>query len=148
MRRAHRALYRGEKFLRLVRARSDDVEDFRGRAVLLRAARAVAGGSRRSRGQRFWEGSAAAAADGIRSRGAEADLDLAGRQRGIKVVILRCLRSKPRRMTETQSSFEARRRRLALQDDELGKKECHCSKSEISRLASMTVKSFTGFRSS
>ena len=35
MRRAHRALYRGEEFLRRVRARGDHLEDFRGHAVLL-----------------------------------------------------------------------------------------------------------------
>src|SRR5260370_24561872 len=81
MRRAHRALYRGEESLRLFGAGGDHVEDFRGRAVLLRAARAVAGRSRRPRGQWFCQGRAAATADGIRGRGAEADLDLAGRQR-------------------------------------------------------------------
>ena len=42
MRRAHRALRRGQEFLGAVRARGDHVEDFRGRAVLLRAARPVA----------------------------------------------------------------------------------------------------------
>ena len=42
MRRAHRALYRGQEFLGAVRARGDHLEDFRGRAVLLRAARPVA----------------------------------------------------------------------------------------------------------
>ena len=40
MRRAYRALYRGQEFLGAVRARGDHLEDFRGRAVLLRAARA------------------------------------------------------------------------------------------------------------
>ena len=58
-----------------VRARSDHLEDFRGRAVLLRAARALPGRSRRPRRQRFCQGRAAATADGVRGRGAEADLD-------------------------------------------------------------------------
>ena len=62
-----------------VRARSDDVEDLRGRAVLLRPARPQPGRSRRPRGQRLREGRAAATADGIRGGSAEADLDLAGR---------------------------------------------------------------------
>ena len=75
MRRAHRALYRGEEFVGDVRARGDDVEDFRGRAVLLHPARAQPGGSRRPRRQWLREGRAAAAADGVRGRGAEADLD-------------------------------------------------------------------------
>src|ERR1700676_444697 len=79
MRRAHRALYRGQELLGAVRARGDHLENFRGRVVLLRAARAVAGGGRWPRRQRLRQGRAAATADGIRSRGAEADLDLAGR---------------------------------------------------------------------
>ena len=41
MRRPHRALYRGQEFLRAVRARGHHLEDLRGRAVLLRAARPV-----------------------------------------------------------------------------------------------------------
>ena len=79
MRRAHRALCRGEEFVGAVRARGNHVEDFRGRAVLLRAARTVAGRGRRPRGQRLCQGRAAAATDGIRGRGAETDLDLARR---------------------------------------------------------------------
>ena len=39
VRRPHRALYRGEEFLDRVRARGDDLEDLRGQAVLLPAAR-------------------------------------------------------------------------------------------------------------
>ena len=66
MRRAHGAVYRGEEFLGAVRARGDHLEDLRGRAVLLRAARALPGRSRRPRGQRFRQGRAAATADGIR----------------------------------------------------------------------------------
>ena len=50
MRRAHRALYRGQEFFGAVRARSHHVEDFRGRAVLLRAARA----ERRKRRSASW----------------------------------------------------------------------------------------------
>jgi hypothetical protein len=78
MRRPHRALYRGQEFVGAVRARGHHLEDFRGRAVLLRAARAEPGRSRRPCGQRFRQGRAAATADGIRGRGTEADLDLAG----------------------------------------------------------------------
>ena len=58
-----------------LRARGHHLEDFRGRAVLLRPARASPGRSRRPRRQRVRQGRAAAAADGIRGRGAEADLD-------------------------------------------------------------------------
>src|SRR4051794_27357146 len=83
MRRAHRALCGSQELVGDVRARSDDVEDFRGRAVLLRAARAQPGRSRRPRGQRFCQGRAAATADGVCGGSAEADLDLAGRQRRV-----------------------------------------------------------------
>src|SRR4051794_9483424 len=79
MRRAHRALYRGEEFVGAVRARSHHVEDFRGRAVLLRAAGLEPGRGGRPCRQRLCQGRAAAAADGVRGRGAEADFDLAGR---------------------------------------------------------------------
>src|SRR4051812_39707660 len=75
MRRAYRALYRGEELVGAVRARGHHVENFRRRAVLLRATRPVAGGGGGPRRQRFRQGRAAAAADGIRSRGAEADFD-------------------------------------------------------------------------
>src|ERR1700730_7666242 len=85
MRRAHRALYRGEELFGAVRARGDHVEDIRGRAVLLRAARAVAGRGRRPGGQRLCEGRAAATSDGVCGGGAEADLDFAGRQRWVMV---------------------------------------------------------------
>ena len=47
VRRAHRALHRGEECLRRVRARGDDLEDLRRPAVLLPAARAVARRRRR-----------------------------------------------------------------------------------------------------
>ena len=50
VRRAYRALYRGEEFLRGVRARGDHLENFRGDAVLLHATRPL--GRRRRR--RSW----------------------------------------------------------------------------------------------
>src|SRR3954449_7737102 len=81
MRRAYGALYRGEKFFRAVRARGHHVEDFGGRAVLLRAARAVAGRGGRPGRKRLCKRRAAAVADGVCGRGAEADLDLAGGER-------------------------------------------------------------------
>ena len=74
VRRAHGALYRGEELRDRVRARGDDLEDFRRDAVLLPAARAVGGGGDRAGRQRLRQGRAAAAADGVRGRGAEADL--------------------------------------------------------------------------
>ena len=64
-----------------VRARGDHLEDFRGHAVLLPPARADGGRGDRARGQRLRQGRAAAAADGIRGGSAEADFDLARRQR-------------------------------------------------------------------
>ncbi len=66
MRRAHRALHRGQEFLGAVRARSHHLEDFGRRAVLLRAARPFPGRSRRPRRQRLRQGRAAATADGVR----------------------------------------------------------------------------------
>jgi len=66
MRRAHRALCGSQEFIGAVRARSHHLEDFRGRVVLLRAARAFAGRSRRPCGQWLCQGRAAATADGIR----------------------------------------------------------------------------------
>ena len=77
------ALYRGEEFLRHFRARGDHLENLRGHAVLLPPARHVGGRSDRACGQRLRQGRAATVADGIRGRGAEADLDLARRQRGL-----------------------------------------------------------------
>ena len=77
---AHTVPYhRGEEFVRRVRARSDDLEDFRGHAVLLPSARAFRRRGDRARRQRLREGRAAAAADGIRGRGAETDFDQPGR---------------------------------------------------------------------
>ena len=81
-----------------VRARSDDVEDFRGRAVLLRPARPQPGRSRRPRGQRLREGRAAATADGVRGGSAEADLDLAGRVGWIGLILRRPRKRPSRRM--------------------------------------------------
>ena len=75
LRRPHRALYRGEEFLRGVRARGDHLEDLRGDAVLLPPARPVGRGGGGAGGQRLRQGRAAAASDGVRGRGAEADLD-------------------------------------------------------------------------
>ena len=66
-----------------VRARGDDVEDLRGPAVLLPAARPVGRGGDGADRQRLRQGRAAAAADGVRGRGAEADLDLARRLGGL-----------------------------------------------------------------
>ena len=73
VRRAHRALHRGEELLDGVRARGDHLEDLRGHAVLLPPARPHRRGGDRARGQRLRQGRAAAAADGVRRRGAEAD---------------------------------------------------------------------------
>ncbi len=84
VRRAHGALYRGEEFCCRLRARGDHLENLRGHAVLLPPARHVGGGGDRARRQRLRQGRAAAIADGIRGRGAETDLDLARRQRGLR----------------------------------------------------------------
>src|ERR1700732_4129352 len=94
MRRAYRALCRGQEFLGAVRARGHDVEDFGRRAVLLRAAGLKPGRGGRPRGQRLCQGCAAATADGIRGGGPEADLDLVGGQRGM-MLSLRAQRSNP-----------------------------------------------------
>ena len=73
VRRAHRAVHRGEEFLDRVRARGDHLEDLRGHAVLLPPARAFRRGGDRARGEWLRQGCAAAPAHGIRRRGAEAD---------------------------------------------------------------------------
>ena len=75
LRRAHRALYRSQEFLRRVRARGHDLEDLRGHAVLLPSARHVGRGSDGVGRQRLRQGCAAAVANGIRGRGAKADFD-------------------------------------------------------------------------
>ena len=84
MRRAYGALYRGQELEDGVRARGHDLEDFGRDAVLLPATRAFGGGGGRAGRQRLRQGRAAATADGIRGRGAEADLDLAGRKRWLE----------------------------------------------------------------
>ncbi len=82
LRRAHRALYRGQEPDRADRARSDDVEDQRGPIVLRDEPRP----RRRKRGradrQRLCARGAEAAADGVRGRGAEAAGDFVGRSVG------------------------------------------------------------------
>src|SRR6516225_3725434 len=93
MRRAHRALYRGEELVGDLRARGDDLENLRGRPVLLHPARPQPGGGGRPRRQWLRQGCAAAAADGVRGRGTEADLDLA---RGIGWINARRRRSDKR----------------------------------------------------
>ena len=85
VRRAHRALHRGQEFERAFRARSDDVEDFRRHAVLLPPARAFFGRSHRSGRQRLRPRRAAALADGVHGRDAEADRDFARRQRRLRI---------------------------------------------------------------
>src|SRR5262249_22234981 len=89
-RRSYRAVYRGEELFRRIRARGHHLEDFRGHAVLLPAAGPVGGGGGGAGGQWLRQGRAAAAADGIRRRGAEADLDQPRRQRGIKGIPWKC----------------------------------------------------------
>src|SRR4029453_18091124 len=81
-----------------LRARSDDLEDLRGRAVLLHPARPQPGGSRRPARKRLWEGRAAATADGIRGGSAEADLDLARRIGRIDLILRRPRKRSSRRM--------------------------------------------------
>ncbi len=56
VRRTHRALYRGQELVGIVRARGDHLEDLRGHAVLLRAAGPVAGRSRGAGRQRLRQG--------------------------------------------------------------------------------------------
>ena len=76
---AYRALYRSEERDRPVRARGDHLEDFRGPALLLPAARHPGRGGDRADRQRLRQGSHSGVADGIRRRGAEADRHLARR---------------------------------------------------------------------
>jgi SUF system FeS cluster assembly, SufBD/SufBD protein N-terminal region len=80
---AYRALHRSQERLDVVRARGEHVEDLRGHAVLLPAARPVGGGSHRARRQWFRQGRAAALADGVRGRGAEADRNQPRGERGV-----------------------------------------------------------------
>ncbi len=83
MRRAHRALYRGEEFLGTVRARGDDVENLRRPDVLCDVARAIGGGGGGADRQRLRPRRAAAIADGVYGRDAEADRHLARRIGGL-----------------------------------------------------------------
>ncbi len=130
LRRAHRALCRGQEFVGAVRARGDHVEDIGRRAVLLCAARAVAGRGCRPRGQRLCQGRAAAVADGIRGRGAEADHDLAGR-------IGRLARARSRRGLVI----------APLHNANTEQRQWHCSKSGICRFGSTIARSSTASRS-
>ena len=79
-----------------VRARGDDLEDFRGHAVLLPSARAVRRRGDRAGGQRLRQGRAAAASDGVRRRGAEADLGQPRGERGVAPVSSRASREAAR----------------------------------------------------
>ena len=81
VRRAHRALYRGQERHGAVRARGDDVEDLRRSEVLRHAARHPRRGSDRADRQRLRQGRHPATADGVRRRGAEADRYQPGGQR-------------------------------------------------------------------
>ncbi|MNL86356.1 hypothetical protein D3C87_2150280 [compost metagenome] len=72
MRRAYRALYRGQELVGAVRARGDHLEDFRRPEVLRHAARNSRRGSDRADRQRLCQGSHPGTADGVRRRGAEA----------------------------------------------------------------------------
>ncbi len=77
VRRAHRALYRGQEHDLALRARGDDVQGRRRPAFLLPQPRARRGGGGRADRQRLLQGGAAGAADGVRRRGAEAGRDFA-----------------------------------------------------------------------
>ena len=104
----------------------------------------VAGRGGRARRQRFRQGRAAAAADGIRGRGAEADLDRA-RRIGWISRHPRCLRSKPRRMRNMRTSFETRRKSsLRMRNEEdvstrSQKSARPCRRREILNGLSLTV---------
>ena len=79
LRGAHGSLYRGQEQLVPLRARGDDLEGGRGDSVLLPPARHGRGRGRGAGRQRFLQGGAAGAADGVRHGGAEPGGDLAGR---------------------------------------------------------------------
>ena len=79
--RAHSTLYRGEERLGGDRARGDHVESVGRAAVLLSPTRPVGGGGDGADRQRFCARRAAAIADGVRSRSAEAHLDQPRRKR-------------------------------------------------------------------
>ena len=75
MRRAYRALYRGQERERDLRARGDDLEDFRRPAVLLPEPRLVGGGGRGAHRQRLRPRRAPAAAHGVHGGDPEAHRD-------------------------------------------------------------------------
>ena len=77
LRGAHRALYRGEERHGEIRARGDDLEDFRRPEVLRHAARHSGGAGDRADRQRLRQGRHPGTADGVRRRGAETDRHLA-----------------------------------------------------------------------
>ena len=90
------------------------------------------GGSRRPRRQRFREGRAAATADGVRGRSAEADLDQP-RRLGWIIAARPSERLRPRRVLRTTTKN--------------GKRICHYLKSKICRFVSRSAKFSTGCRS-
>ena len=79
MRRAYRALYRGEERVGDLRARGDHLEDFRRSAVLLPEPRAFGRGGGGADRQRLRARRAPAPPDGVHGRDAEADRHFAGR---------------------------------------------------------------------
>src|SRR5271154_807277 len=79
----HRALYRGEEFLRGDRARGDHLEGLGRADVLLSPARAVGGRGDCADRQRLCSRCLAATADGICGRSAEAHLHQPRRERGM-----------------------------------------------------------------
>ena len=86
VRRAHGAVHRGEERADDLRARGDDVEDLRRPVVLLLAARIVGRGGDGADRQWLRARRVAAIANGVRGRSAEADRDLARRQRRLNAV--------------------------------------------------------------
>src|ERR1700721_3370806 len=91
MRRPYRALYRKPQSHGAHRARSNHFQDRRGSAVLLPAARFEPGRGGGLDRQRLLQGSAAAIADGIRGRSAEAGGYFSGRVRGLVMLEIKTL---------------------------------------------------------
>ncbi len=87
LRRAYRALHRGQEPLGQGRARSDHLQDQRGPAVLLPQPRPVGRGCGRADRQRLLQGGDAGAADGVRGRGAKAAGDQPRGQRRLTLEI-------------------------------------------------------------